>query len=251
MADHSENFWPFLRFSETVRGRYRYVHSPGVQEFLRTLVETAESRVKTLPRDFVLWRAQLGYDIKNRKIDDPEIEILVEDQVPFCAERMKPRKNAAHEGRVNPKGIPCLYLATDQRTAMSEVRPWIGAAISLGEFHAARELKLVDMSVDASFQLTADHYFGLVNRAELIKGNWAQVGKAFSTPVVDDPSTAEYIPTQIIAESFRRAGFDGISYNSALADGSNIALFDLDAASLVDCRLQQATKVIFEFGELR
>src|ERR1039458_6332974 len=36
---------------------------------------------------------------------------------------MKPKPEKAKEGRVNPKGIPCLHLATHEDTAMSEVRP--------------------------------------------------------------------------------------------------------------------------------
>jgi len=31
---------------------------------------------------------------------------------------MKPLRDRAYEGRVNPKGVPCLYLATDPETAM-------------------------------------------------------------------------------------------------------------------------------------
>lgn len=40
---------------------------------------------------------------------------------------MKPLSNSASEGRANPKGIPYLYVATDKETAMSEVRPSLGA----------------------------------------------------------------------------------------------------------------------------
>ena len=49
----------------------------------------------------------------------------------FAPNRMKPLVNKAIEGRINPKGIPYLYLSTKKETAMSEVRPWIGAAIAL------------------------------------------------------------------------------------------------------------------------
>ena len=55
---------------------------------------------------------------------------------------MKPLSNC-REGRLNPKNIPCLYLATDPDTAMREVRPWIGAIGTLAAFSVVRELDLV------------------------------------------------------------------------------------------------------------
>ena len=47
---------------------------------------------------------------------------------------MKPLGGRATDGRANPRGIPCLYLATTKETAMSEVRPWIGSYVSAGQF---------------------------------------------------------------------------------------------------------------------
>jgi hypothetical protein len=57
---------------------------------------------------------------------------------------MKPPNNMAREGRVNPKGIPCLYLADERNTAMAETRPWLGSYISLGEFKTVRGLRVID-----------------------------------------------------------------------------------------------------------
>jgi len=47
----------------------------------------------------------------------------------------------------------------------------------------------------------------------------------------DDPKL-DYVPTQILAETFRRRGFDGILYRSLLdGSGLNVALFDVDSAA--------------------
>lgn len=58
-------------------------------------------------------------------------------------------------------------------------------------------------------------------------------------------------PTQVIAESFKSRGHDGILYRSALGTGVNVALFNLDVAKLVACYLYQVTSVKFETKQVR
>ena len=59
---------------------------------------------------------------------------------------MMPLPDRANEGRVNPKGIPCLYFSSDRDTAMTETRPWIGSLVSVAQFVMLRELTVVDWS---------------------------------------------------------------------------------------------------------
>lgn len=81
------------------------------------------------------------------------------------------------------------------------------------------------------------------------KAVWAAIDRAFARPVARTDDVGEYVPTQIIAETFKARGFDGIAYRSALDDGHNIALFDISAAHLVTCHLFEARKLQFEFHE--
>src|SRR5262252_4924229 len=62
------------------------------------------------------------------------------------------------------------------------------------------------------------------------------------------PTWQEWLPeyrqlTQIIAELFKRHGFDGVAYKSSLGPGHNIAFFDLDAADLINCFLFEVKSV--------
>jgi RES domain-containing protein len=52
------------------------------------------------------------------------------------------------EGRVNPQGIPCLYVAEDVSTAINEVRPWGESYVTVAEFVTQKELTVVDCTVD-------------------------------------------------------------------------------------------------------
>ncbi len=62
----------------------------------------------------VMWRAALGC-VAGEGLYPYDLFFL-ESIDPHPLERMKPRKDRAQEGRVNPKGIPCLYVATDAET---------------------------------------------------------------------------------------------------------------------------------------
>lgn len=243
--------WAFIRFSESVRYRYRYAHTDDADEFLAALMESSEARIKSIPSGSILWRAQLGTATAERRLEDPDQIICYEEDVPFPADRMVPLRNAAHEGRVNPKGIPCLYLATDKETAMSEIRPSLGDKISIATFRTERVLRVVDCSLHHSAELDPDLLVGSPSPEKVTDGIWAQIDRAFSEPVNDDPATARYAPTQVIAEAFRQREFDGVVYKSRLGTSFNVALFDLDSAKLERRMLFKATAIKYEFAEER
>lgn len=85
-----------------------------------------------------MWRAQVGHTWRYLE----EIEDVIPSAYP--PDRMKPLTDRAAEGRANPKGIPMLYLCTSKDAAMSEVRPWLGSMISLGNFEIKRDLLIAD-----------------------------------------------------------------------------------------------------------
>jgi hypothetical protein len=118
-----------------------YPHSRAGR-FLKTVLATSESRKVTLKRDHIFWRAQLSNAWREQEHDGETYEF----PCPHPAARMKPLRGQASEGRANAKGIPCLYLATRKETAMSEVRPWVGSYVSVGQFKLLRDIDIVDCS---------------------------------------------------------------------------------------------------------
>jgi hypothetical protein len=159
---------------------------------------------------------------------------------------MKPISNWQSEGRANPRGIPYLYLATTRDTALAEVRPWIGATISVAQLQVRRDLNVIDCSKHHS----KDSVLSLIrDRTRPTEdGMWMAIDRAFATPVGRDDESKEYVPTQIIAELFKSEGFDGIVYKSLLSDdGFNLAVFNLDDAGVVHCALYKADAIHFDF----
>lgn len=234
----------YWTFSHKVRHGSRYIHSADVKDFLSNVLITSKERVSVIEAGSVFWRSQLGNDRRPVFQDGEEI---AEEPAPFSPERMKPVQYAASEGRANPKGIPYLYLATDKETAMSEVRPWLGSNISVGQFNTVKELRLIDCSVNHA--KGGFFYFEEPGEKEKDFAVWAHIDRAFSEPVTLSDKSSDYVPTQIIAELFKSEGFDGVVYKSALSDGFNLVLFDINAANIVNCFLYEAKEIRFSFSE--
>lgn len=229
------DYWTFR--SHVVRQR-RYFRTAEAEQFLMSVKATVTSRILELPENWTAWRARIGHSMRY----EPQIE----EELPTAlgSDGMKPLRDRASEGRVNPKGLPCLYVASNARTALSEVRPWLGALVTVSSLRITRPLRIVDCSHRHS---PTRIYLKEPDVAGRIEAVWADINSAFSEPATRDESTADYVPTQILAELFRDLGYDGVVYRSAFGeDGFNIALFDLDAAEVQSCVLKEVTQMTYD-----
>jgi hypothetical protein len=245
----------FISFANTTRHKERYFYNKDIQEFFREVLATAQERIESIPKGQQYWRAQLGCN------DDPCYDdngnILAYNAVPYPTERMTPSADKACENRANPKGIPFLYLSTDETTAISEVRPWVGSYVTVAQFETLKNLRLLDCSygeinpmnctvsdLDKLWKLTPQE------PEEATKVVWRWIDLSFSKPVDHDDKIADYVPTQIIAELFRTNGFDGIKYKSLFNSGSNVALYDINSAKQInDGKVIQVTTVNVAFKQ--
>ena len=239
-----ESSHDFPDFADYVKTTSRYVLDSKRQHFMDVLLETGKKRRTTLSKGDSLWRAQLGAEEGPHRTDGIEDEKsngmeFLEKSYPHHKDRMKPRTDRSCEGRVNPKGIPYLYLSTERETAMAEVRPWIGSYVSVATFIILRDLSLVDCGSDT--RRPTIYAIGSTgpDKDEREKDVWWAVNQAFLEPVTRADDLADYAPTQMLAEKFREAGFDGINYGSTLGKGMSVALFDLNAATIDRCDLYQ------------
>ena len=234
-------------FERSVQQDRRYVRSTESEDFLSAIRATAAARKVSLKKHDIFYRAQLGHDWRDEGRDNERFEV----ECALPPERMKPHSDQASEGRANPKGIPCLYLATVKETAMSEVRPWIGSYVSLGQFEVIRQFEIIDCSHnhgDPPFHFSLGQPKRLTPE-EVEKTVWSNIDRAFAQPISRHDEVAAYAGTQIIAELFKSAGYDGIAYRSNFGrDGHNVALFDIDAARLLNCQLHRVEAVDMKFS---
>jgi RES domain-containing protein len=233
----------YYSFAHHVRKTSRFVVGERQRLFLEAVLESSVKRRATLSAGTHLFRAQVAHQYyPEPPYDGLGIRDGYEEQNLFAAEaaRMKPLANKATEGRVNPKGIPCLYLATEPDTAIAEVRPWIGSLVSIATFFLTRSQNIVDCSMDSHLI-----HRGALSAEQRTNGVWTSINRAFSTPVTPSDNVADYAPTQILAEHFRHHGLDGIIYGSRLGTGKTVALFGLNVASLRSCHLHRVKSLEF------
>lgn len=246
-ASRATRGWESYRlFAESVKTDLRYVRRKEATGFLDRVLASCGDRKLTIPKGNIYWRARLGFDSEEITDDDDDIRVIRDEDRPYSKDKMKPISNWQSEGRANPRGIPYLYLATTRNTSLAEVRPWIGATISVAQLKIRRDLKVIDCSkhhsMDSFISLLGDH------TRPMEDGIWMAIDRAFATPVSRDEESKEYVPTQITAELFKSEGFDGIVYKSLLSDdGFNLAIFNLDDAQVFHCALYKAAAIHFDF----
>ena len=93
-------------------------------------------------------------------------------------------------------------------------------------------------------------YFTKPDAPERKEAVWWQIEGVFSKPTTASDDTADYVPTQVIAELLKNEACDGIAYKSAFGKkGYNIVLFDPADAELTSCTLYRADFLKFRFQQ--
>ena len=248
----------YQQFEARVRRHRRHVWNREIQLFLDTVMQTAEKRRIEIPEDNILWRAQL--DIEYRPVKDETGVEYGEEPVGFSSQRMKPDAAHARDGRANSSGIPVLYLATTEQTAISEVRPWVGSQVSVAQFRITRQLDAIDLTKghgQLSWSklplryLTGNEEPNAEAREQAV---WTDIDNAFSRPVTPSDEKESYLPTRILAELFQEAGFDALVYRSQFNQGDkvgyNIAVFNLEDGEILNCAPYEVKGIDVTFDEI-
>lgn len=245
----------YEEFARRVRRTHRYVWGSEVQAFLDTVLATLRGRDRHIAQGRIFYRAQRGIDSELR-CDEHGNEIG-EETLGFGPSRMKPLANRAMEGRINPAGIPMLYLASTEQTAVCEVRPWIGSDVSVAQFKIMRELRAVDLTpghgrssiMELPFDsLTGDKPLSAEQKEGAV---WIDIDSAFSRPITLSDDAADYVPTQILAELFRSVGYDAVIYRSQFGvDGFSIAIFNVDDGEIINCAPYQVTGIEVKYEQI-
>lgn len=142
-------------------------------------------------------------------------------------------------GRVNPEEISVLYLSSDPKTGLYEIRSHIYDYVSLGKFVVKKPINLVDLSsMDSLSPFQIENWIEkyAVNRLAI-----KEIANEIAKPLRRSDTSLEYLPTQYIVECVKSQGYDGVEYTSTIkTNGKNIALFD---ESLVECVSVQTVEV--------
>ena len=193
------------------------------------------SEERAVEKGEIFWRSQRGCQLNS----------VGSASGAYDENRMKPETWPVREGRVNPSGIPYLYLATDKKTAVAEVRPMAREHVTICQIEATRGLRLLDCSWPADVRFLGGPSFGS------IEAIWWEIDRLYSKPVRENTEPLDYLTTQVLSEYFRSQKYDGVQYNSGLEAGKNLALFDLSAGDVVGdtCQVVQVSGITLELDE--
>jgi RES domain-containing protein len=176
---------------------------------------------------------------------------------------LSPPWEICEAGRANPIGIPHLYAATKEDTAIKECRPLHKSRLSVATLRTKRSLKLLNLCKEFDLKNEYSPITLLKNNTDFSEGwqmlsNFLAIKQIFSK-IGDDLSEALsptdnqsfYVPTQFFCEFAKFMGYDGIMYKSAVHEtGKNLVLFDSEDAEVVCLKHRQVTKIDIETCEL-
>ncbi len=140
-------------------------------------------------------------------------------------------------GRMNKKGVKCLYTASDVEISMLEIDPSIDSYVSVATIKCKEELTIVDLSKTES--RNNDRF--LMHLSLLIQER-IKLGN----------SENDYIFPQYIASVCQSLGYDGIGYRSRFSnnrlsarykEGINYAIFNYDKCEATSSRIYKVDEL--------
>jgi hypothetical protein len=93
---------------------------------------------------------------------------------------------------------------TDPQTAMGEMRPWVGESLSAALFEVQQDVPVVlcqSQNEDPLGRVSLDNKKLAPETVESCV--WSDISTAFARPVNRDDLERDYVPTQILAETFK------------------------------------------------
>ena len=154
---------------------------------------------------------------------------------PFAQDAMgAPPPDKARAGRANPPGIPHLYVASDETTAVAEVRAEPGEWVTVATVEIPPDsLRVLDLTRDV--RVIDPFAYEDLYQALMLRELLQIFSYDLSRPIRPSDHEIDYVGTQFISEYFRDRGFSGIVYPSALASGTNAVFFDPAIATVTGC----------------
>ncbi|TAL77090.1 MAG: RES domain-containing protein [Burkholderiaceae bacterium] len=210
-------------FCETVKHKRRFFfHSDGIEDrdsftpasLLREIAHISEEMglIGEVSVDTMLWRAR------------PDISKGAKATAACFGP--PPVEYALQSNRMNPPGIPMLYLASSQKTALLETR---AMHARMGKWSVARALRVLDLR-------RLPRVPGIFSGADRNYRLGLRFLHHFATDIMmpierDQRVHVDYLPSQVVTEYLRDFVFetgrlDGIIYGSTVHPGGwNLALF--------------------------
>lgn len=226
--DGIKHWWHLGKLMDIIKHESRFIIQEPYKSFISLIVQIVQEQLTaTISAKSKLYRAR----INNINFDNRD-----EEKIPFSPEKMgPPPHHIAQSGRINPEGIPYLYCAGELDTAGSELRPWKGSYLTIGEVEIKRDITITDLTLeckDDEWELFFDAF------AEMFSKQWPPELKL------------NYLVTQYFSEHFKSVGFRGIKYKSEFnVGGNNYSLFYKEDYDIIKTYSVETSDISYFFYE--
>lgn len=226
----NEELWMDFCYKIKHSNRFFFDHHNWKEE-ISTVVDLLQEEVAI---NTIFYRARLGSLCDNGR------------NIPYpCDEMGAPPTEKTKNGRGNPAGISYLYLATNPKTAISEVRPWKSAQVSVATVEAIEDLTIINLTNAERLETPFGHK-NLINAIECTNLIY-MLSLDLSKPIDPNLTDYEYVPTQYITELIKHLGYDGIKFKSALGDEHNYIIFDSAKINITNVKIYTVNNVNYSF----
>jgi hypothetical protein len=159
------------------------------------------------------------------KKDSPFFRARIEpSELKFSQKDMKKPPNNALPGRANPKNISYFYLASNNDTALHEIRPFDQDVVAVAKFTANKDFRVIDLrNISPFLFIKDDDCIKLSQHIPFLK----MLSDELSKPIHPNDKEIEYLPTQYLSGFIKNRGWDGVLYRSSIMkQGYNLVMFD-------------------------
>ncbi|MGP2656927.1 RES domain-containing protein [Malaciobacter sp. WC5094] len=162
----------------------------------------------------------------------------------------KPPSGQLTQGRANPVGISYLYVASDKKTAVSEIRPDKGDIVTISKIKLPQNLRFFDIrspkNTISPFDFSDNVLEALYKDIDLLEN----FGEELSKPVLPREAGIEYLSSQYLSELIKHWGFDGMLYKSSVGNGFNMVIFSDIELSFEETKLYSINSLCIDFSTL-
>ena len=147
---------------------------------------------------------------------------------PFFGKDIKnPPCHLSEAARFNRDGFSYLYLSSDEKTCIAELRLKVGSICSIAEFRQKKDLRLLNLDNNKTL-------------------------KDFLITPVGDENRYHYKFTRFISDLIKTIGIDGIAYDSVQSNGKCFVIFDDQNFELIPYseKMFLAKRVEYQFAEV-
>ncbi|MCG9782653.1 RES family NAD+ phosphorylase [Vibrio brasiliensis] len=220
------------KYSKELKHSRRFTHKDA-SDYYTNLISTCVHRVESISKKDQKFNSakrviEKGTVLYRGRITSNEIQKQQFQSDPNKHLGAAPAPLAANN-RMSPPGISFMYTANSPKTAIAELRPYVGDTIAVGSFTTQRDLTFFDFTLLDSVELkeaniltnpTQDKYYKNGYLLHLLHG---LISKPFRE------TSLNYIQSQMFAETIRsydKGIFDGLIFNSSqLEGGVNYVIF--------------------------